>query len=265
MAVKSIAVTDYSTGTQYSYSGTSGTWQSIQSQGGKISSSGSKAIGPVEAGSSTSATSESAPLPFSGTHKGAAVTTHANVYPWVATTLATSTTAPTTYPNLPSGYKVGANGKIYHSVAPRICWCHPLLRTVFGSFADRKCIQTSPLVLSTSLPQDPSGASPADGGLETITAFDGRGFPTTIVQVKGAPKQYNDQGFLVTASPPPAAQASPTIAPVAHAADSETTGSAQVNNRVSKTTSAAVPRRGSTQLYLAAICGLAVLGGMLAL
>lgn len=126
MVVKSIAVTDYSTGTQYSYSGTSGTWQSIQSQGGKISGTGSKAVGPVEAGSSSSASSESAPLPFSGTHKEAAVTTHANVYPWVASTLATSTTAPTSYPNLPSGYKVGANGRIYHSAAPKLlCWCHP--------------------------------------------------------------------------------------------------------------------------------------------
>lgn len=125
MVVKSIAVTDYSTGTQYSYSGTSGTWQSIQSQGGKINSSGSKAVGPVEDPSSSSSTSESAPIPFSGTHRDAEVTTHANVYPWVASTLATSTTAPTSYPNLPSGYKVGANGKIYHSAAPRLCWCYP--------------------------------------------------------------------------------------------------------------------------------------------
>lgn len=127
MVVKSIAVTDYSSGTQYSYSGTSGTWDSIQSQGGKIGSGGGQAVAPVDASSSSSTSSESAPQPFSGTHRGEAVTTHANVYPWVATTLATSTTAPTTYPSLPSGYKVGANGKIYHSAAPRLCWCHPLV------------------------------------------------------------------------------------------------------------------------------------------
>ncbi len=140
MVVKSIAVTDYSTGTQYSYSGTSGTWQSIQSQGGKISGTGSKAVGPVEAGSSSSASSESAPLPFSGTHKEAAVTTHANVYPWVASTLATSTTAPTSYPNLPSGYKVGANGRIYHSAAPKLlCWCHPSLFTLVECMANLCC------------------------------------------------------------------------------------------------------------------------------
>lgn len=139
MVVKSIAVTDYSTGTQYSYSGTSGTWQSIQSQGGKINSSGSKAVGPVEDSSSSTSSSESAPIPFSGTHRGAEVTTHANVYPWVATTLATSTTAPTSYPNLPSGYKVGANGKIYHSAAPRLyfhsCLAYLIAAGSLGSFA----------------------------------------------------------------------------------------------------------------------------------
>lgn len=144
MVVKSIAVTDYSSGTQYSYSGTSGSWQSIQSQGGEIGSEGGQAVAPVDASSSSSTSSESAPQPFSGTHRGAAVTTHANVYPWVATTLATSTTAPTTYPNLPSGYKVGANGKIYHSAAPKLCWCHP--------FFCRKLMNTRLTVSLSRLP-----------------------------------------------------------------------------------------------------------------
>ncbi|KAL8704176.1 MAG: hypothetical protein Q9201_002674 [Fulgogasparrea decipioides] len=183
MVVQSIAVTDYSTGTQYSYSGTSGTWQSIQSQGGKIGSGGGKAVAPVDSSSSSSTSSGSAPLPFSGTHKDEAVTTHANVYPWVATTLATSTTAPTSYPNLPSGYK------------------------------------TSPPDSSTSSPSDLSGASPADGGLETITGYDQRGFPTTVVQVKGAAKHYNDQGNLITATPSLAPRSSPTTV-YAQAADS---------------------------------------------
>ncbi|KAL8845606.1 MAG: hypothetical protein Q9176_000242 [Flavoplaca citrina] len=175
MTVKSVAITDYSTGTQYSYSGTSGTWQSIQSQGGKINSGGGKAVAAADSGS-ISSTSDAAPLPFSGTHRKEddAVTTRANVYPWVATTMATSTTAPTSYPNLPSGYK------------------------------------TDQVVPPTSSPLAASGASPADGGLETVTAYDQRGFPTVIVQAKGASKQYNDQGFLITDSPTLAALASPT-------------------------------------------------------
>ncbi|KAL8900661.1 MAG: hypothetical protein Q9192_000960 [Flavoplaca navasiana] len=202
MTVKSVAITDYSTGTQYSYSGTSGTWQSIQSQGGKINSSGGKAVAAADSGS-ISSTSDAAPLPFSGTHRKEedAVTTRANVYPWVATTMATSTTAPTSYPNLPSGY------------------------------------QTDQVVPPTSSPLAASGASPADGGLETVTAYDQRGFPTAIVQAKGVSKQYNDQGFLITDSSTLAARASPT----AGYSDGEigVIAAAKVNNKASATESAA--------------------------
>ncbi|KAL8690227.1 MAG: hypothetical protein Q9218_004278 [Villophora microphyllina] len=212
MIVKSIAVTDYSSGSQYSYSGTSGGWQSIQSQGGKIGSGGGQAVAAVDASSSSSTSSESAPQPFSGTHRDAAVTTHANVYPWVATTLATSTTAPTTYPNLPSGYK------------------------------------TSQAVSSTSSPSDLSGGSAAGGGLETVTGYDQRGFPTTMVQVQGAAKQYNEQGFLITPTPSLAGRSSPT-AGVAQAANGETTVAAGANKKVTKT-SAAVPRLDSIQSWL---------------
>ncbi|KAL8777314.1 MAG: hypothetical protein Q9213_007918 [Squamulea squamosa] len=222
MVVKSVAVTDYSTGTQYSYSGTSGTWQSIQSQGGKINSSGGKAVAPADSGS-TSSTSDSAPIPFSGTHRDEAVTTHANVYPWVATTLATSTTAPTTYPNLPSGYEIDS------TVSP------------------------------TSSPSAASGASAADGGLETVTAYDQRGFSTVIVQVKGATKHYNDQGFLITDSPALAVRSSPT----AQAGDGGT-AAAQANKKVTQT-SAATSRQDLTQVYLASLGALAVLAGTLAL
>ncbi|KAL8818387.1 MAG: hypothetical protein Q9223_002963 [Gallowayella weberi] len=224
MVVKSVAVTDYSTGTQYSYSGTSGTWQSIQSQGGKINSGGGKAVAPADSGS-ISSTSDAAPIPFSGTHKEEAVTTHANVYPWVATTLATSTTAPTTYPNLPSGYK------------------------------------TTSIVSPTPSPSPSSGASPADGGLETVTGYDQRGFPTVIVQVKGASKHYNDQGFLITDGPALAARSSPT----AQADDSVATAGAQVNKKSSSKSSAGVSWEAPRQLWVTAVCALVVLAGTLAL
>ncbi|KAL8874244.1 MAG: hypothetical protein Q9174_000400 [Haloplaca sp. 1 TL-2023] len=224
--VESIAVTDYSTGTQYSYSGTSGTWQSIESEGGKVGSGGGEAVAPVEADSSSSTSSGAAPLPFSGTHKDTAVTTRAlDEYPWVATTLATSTTAPTSYPNLPSGYK------------------------------------TSQQASSTSSPPGALVASPADGGFETVTAYDQRGFPTTIVKAKGAAVQYDNQGFLITPSAALAARASPTAA-----TGMDTTVAAPAKKKVTQTsTSAAVSGHISTQLYLVASCGFAVLAGTLAL
>lgn len=83
-----------------------------------------------------------------------------------------------------------------------------------------------------------------------------------MVQVKGAPKQYNDQGFLITPTPSLAVRSSPSAA---QAADSVTTAAAaQANQKVTKT-SAAVPQQLAAQLYLAAVCGLAVLAGTLAL
>ncbi|KAI4110969.1 MAG: hypothetical protein LQ339_000971 [Xanthoria mediterranea] len=211
MEVKSVAVTDYSTGTQYSYSGTSGTWQSIQSQGGKINSGGGKAVAPADSGSSSS-TSNVAPIPFTGTHRKEedAVTTRANVYPWVATTLATSTTAPTTYPNLPSGYK------------------------------------TEPAVSPTSSPLVASGVSP---GLETVTAYDQRGFPTVVVQAKGAVKNYNDQGFLITDGPALAARASPTASYSPGGDGTSVTAIAQMNKKVTTTSSSAVSWQGPGPLF----------------
>ncbi|KAL8675056.1 MAG: hypothetical protein Q9168_000539 [Polycauliona sp. 1 TL-2023] len=231
MVVKSVAVTDYSTGTQYSYSGTSGTWQSIQSQGGKINSSGGgKAVAPADTGS-TSSTSGAAPIPFSGTHRKEddAVTTRSNQYPWVATTMATSTTAPTTYPNLPSGFK------------------------------------TDQVVTATSSPPAASQASAADGGLETVTEYDQRGFPTVIVQAKGATKHYNDQGFLITDGPALAARASPTTGP--SQGDGSVIAMGEVNKKVTTTTteSAAVSGQDLQQLYLVAVGALTILVGSLVL
>ena len=112
MQVKSIAVTDYSTGTKYTYSGTDGTWQSIQSDG-KINSSG-KGASPVAAvAPAITSSSNSAPMPFEGTHRSSSTYVKPDTYPWVASTLATSaSTTATTYPGLPAGWTVTSSGKV---------------------------------------------------------------------------------------------------------------------------------------------------------
>lgn len=113
MYVKSIAVTDYSTGTQYTYSGTDGTWQSIKSTGGSINSN-SKDATPVDSNApAVTATSNNVPVPFEGTHRGPDSTIVKSGYPWVATTLQTSASSTaTTYPGLPSGWTVTSSGKV---------------------------------------------------------------------------------------------------------------------------------------------------------
>lgn len=114
MQVKSISVSDYSTGTQYKYGDTSGTWQSIVAVGGKVNSGGASQV-QSNAPAITSSTSGQ-PMPFDGTHKdsSSAVATP-SVYPWVpgSSTLATSAVSTaTTYPGLPSGWTVSSDGKV---------------------------------------------------------------------------------------------------------------------------------------------------------
>lgn len=117
MIMKSIAVTDYSTGTQYTYSGSSGGWQSIQAVGGKVNSNGGNGASPAgSAAPAVTSASNGAPMPFEGTSSDSSSTfSPPSVYPWVAgaTTLSTSTVAaPTTYAGLPSGWTVTSSGKV---------------------------------------------------------------------------------------------------------------------------------------------------------
>ena len=113
MYVKSIAVTDYSTGTQYTYSGTDGTWQSIKSNGGTINSSGKGATPVDPSAPAVTSVSNSAPIPFEGTHRDTSSSAVKSGYPWVATTMQTSSTSTaTTYPGLPAGWTVTSSGKV---------------------------------------------------------------------------------------------------------------------------------------------------------
>ncbi len=113
MEVKSIAVTDYSTGSQYKYTGTDGTWQSITAVGGKVNSDGNG--GAVQADVSPSATGNTnSPMPFQGTHSAKQSSVQQpNTGGWAPTTLQTSAqSTATTYPDLPAGWTVTNSGKV---------------------------------------------------------------------------------------------------------------------------------------------------------
>lgn len=112
MQVRSIAVSDYSTGTQYRYSDTSGNWQSIAAVGGSVNpGSGSQVDAAAPAITSAS---NGQPIPFEGTHKDTTTLVRPSVYPWVpdATTLSTATARYSNYPGLPSGWIVSSSGKV---------------------------------------------------------------------------------------------------------------------------------------------------------
>lgn len=114
MVVQSIAVTDYSTGTQYKYGDTSGAWTSIESVGGKVNGNANGASGVDTSAPAITSTAGGNVVPFQGTHQSNTVYVTPSVYPWVpqATTLTTGTTVATTYPGLPSGWTVTSGGKV---------------------------------------------------------------------------------------------------------------------------------------------------------
>ncbi|KAF2147189.1 glycoside hydrolase family 16 protein [Aplosporella prunicola CBS 121167] len=110
MVLKSLSVTDYSTGKQYQYGDNSGTWQSIKVVGGKVSSG--DAVIDNDAPAVTS-TASGQPIPWSGKDSSSTIV-RSSVYPWVpeSTTLSTSTVSATNYPGLPSGWTVTGSGKV---------------------------------------------------------------------------------------------------------------------------------------------------------
>ncbi|EXJ54126.1 murein transglycosylase [Cladophialophora yegresii CBS 114405] len=90
MYVRSIHVTDYSTGSQYSYSGTSGTWQSISSNGGQINGQGNGAqVSSDSVPAVTSSVPNSAPLAFGNGGDSSSVTATRTGWPWSGTATAT--------------------------------------------------------------------------------------------------------------------------------------------------------------------------------
>lgn len=118
MYVKSVKVTDYSTGSQYSYGDTSGTSGSIRSQGGQIN--GESNGTPASYGNAPAVTSPvtgTVPLAFNPSQSSSEYATRTG-WPWVMTDGATATlvtavsTAYTSIAGLPSGWTVSNDGKV---------------------------------------------------------------------------------------------------------------------------------------------------------
>ncbi|ODH14402.1 hypothetical protein ACO22_06587 [Paracoccidioides brasiliensis] len=114
MGLKSITVTDYSTGSEYRYSDKSGTWQSIEAVGGKVNGNGTPGTGPQVESSAPPAEATRPPTTKGMPH------VPPSEYPWVPrpTTTTPSNTlntksAPsiTTYPGLPSDWIVTDSGR----------------------------------------------------------------------------------------------------------------------------------------------------------
>lgn len=138
MYCKSIQVSDYSTGTSYSYSGTSGTWQSIKSNGGSISSTGEDTpSNTVPSPSVTSASSNNAPVGGFGYPRTTTITTP-TVWPWVPSateSILTTTGTPveTSISGLPSGWTVNSSGRVVPPANAASCVQIPGILSALGA------------------------------------------------------------------------------------------------------------------------------------
>lgn len=101
MYVKSISVTDYSTGSQYKYTDESGTWESIEAVGGKVNGNSGAAVSVATSAPGVTATPDSSqPIPWSGTHRETSSFSTPSIWPWVpAASSSLTDTIPSGWPS----------------------------------------------------------------------------------------------------------------------------------------------------------------------
>lgn len=163
MYLKSMTVTDYSTGNPYSYSDMSGSWQSITSNGGQINGNSGAEPATTQSAPAVTATVDSAPIPWEGTHRETSTFVTPNVWPWVATD------SPTASASFPAGWQSSSGhvtpprgGSVSeHTPAPSSPSQGPSTKS--GSFVSQSIFR------STSAPLVSSSAASSRSGIETST------------------------------------------------------------------------------------------------
>jgi beta-glucanase (GH16 family) len=120
MTVQSIAISDYSTGTSYEYSGSSGNWQDIIAVGGAVNGNKGSSASTVAVVQSPSATSASPSIPFGGSDSTK------TGWPWVASaTTLTTAVATSSVAGIPSGWTVSGSGKVVPISSAAVSKPHP--------------------------------------------------------------------------------------------------------------------------------------------
>lgn len=213
MYLKSMTVTDYSTGTSYSYGDQSGSWESIIANGGKVNGNSVDEPTSTQSAPLITATVDSVPVPWSGTHRETSSFVTPDVWPWVATGSPTATST-----GLPSGWESGSRqiqppGRGSVSEHCPILTITPLVSTT----------KTGPLLSqytsrSTSVPSASSSVASSPSGPESSSKMVTRHSTTTstsTTKTKHQHSEYTQTQTTQTMTDVPSAKAtsSPTIAP----------------------------------------------------
>jgi beta-glucanase (GH16 family) len=185
MVVRSAAITDYSTGKKYTYGDTSGTWQSIQSEGGKINGNLGNA-GAVAVTASAAATNSLSPTVPVGGIIGGSSTTGAGA--------STRTVGP-----IPDGWVMTSEGKIVPVGSSTVSTYHYL---PFGPHHNQDAIPASrDLILTAHFPHRHPPTNPPLGH----PPHHPRHLPFPAVTRPSRPAQSQGQEHRLPPTPPAAA------------------------------------------------------------
>lgn len=113
MSVKHLSITDYSTGKEYKFKDTSGSWESIEAIGGEVNGNTDGHVKPITATASAagSPVTAAASVPVGGIGKdGSTATATQTGWPWV-------NGARPTGGSIPSGWYMNSEGKILRNSA----------------------------------------------------------------------------------------------------------------------------------------------------
>ncbi|KAL4922871.1 concanavalin A-like lectin/glucanase domain-containing protein [Aspergillus aurantiobrunneus] len=178
MYLKSLKVTDYSTGSSYTYGDNSGSWQSIQSEGGEVNGNSDAHSNPdVGSVPSITATADSGPIPFEGTHRETDSFTTPNIYPWVPRPSSSDDSdSPST--DLPGDWQFAGTGKVRPPRRSSMSENCPQSRFISSNLLLKRCTfttQSTPPSTSASRRSWSGLSSPSD--LETTAQTHQSVFP----------------------------------------------------------------------------------------
>lgn len=157
MYLKSMTVTDYSTGSSYRYSDNTGSWQSIVAEGGKVNGNSADEPKSVESAPAVTATVDSIPVPWSGTHKETSTWVTPNVWPWVATDAPSGSSLPKGWESRSGQIQPPTQGSMSEKFPePSITSVDSIAKTGF-SFPQSTSLSTSPPLVSLPAAFSPSG------------------------------------------------------------------------------------------------------------
>lgn len=209
MYLKSMTVTDYSTGNSYSYGDQSGSWESIVANGGKVNGNSADEPTSTQSAPLITATVDSVPVPWSGTHRETSSFVTPDVWPWVATG------SPTASTGLPSGWESGS-GQIKPPGGGSVSeHCLAPTSTPFVSITKTDPLFSQSTFRSTSVPLASSSVVSSRSGLETPSKSVTRPATTTSTSTTKTHQhtEYWETDSATTLVSSAKATSSPTIAP----------------------------------------------------